>query len=101
MNEPTLVPFPPLTRRLRIVSSRTVRERDERSPSCTEMRTAELRIRAREKKALDGGKLNSLGLYPTVAIASDGAVGLLGIVTRDGEELYAVLRYGLAPIHRP
>ncbi|HZY49469.1 MAG TPA: choice-of-anchor tandem repeat NxxGxxAF-containing protein [Devosia sp.] len=50
---------------------------------------------------MDGGKLNSLGLYPTVAIASDGAVGLLGIVTRDGEQLYAVLRYGLAPIHRP
>src|SRR4026208_2270343 len=59
MNEPTPAPFTPLTRRLRIVSSRTVRERDARSPSCTEMRTAELRIRAREKKALDGGKLNS------------------------------------------
>jgi hypothetical protein len=50
---------------------------------------------------MDGGKLNSLGLYPTVAIASDGAVSLLGIVARDGQELYAVLRYGLAPIHRP
>jgi hypothetical protein len=50
---------------------------------------------------MDGGKLNSLGLYPTVAIASDGAVSLLGIVARDGKELYAVLRYGLAPIHRP
>src|SRR4026209_144106 len=59
MNQPTPAPFTPLTRQLRIVSSRTVRERDERSPSCTEMRTAELRIRAREKKALDGGKLNS------------------------------------------
>jgi hypothetical protein len=59
MNEPTPMPFAPLTRRLRIVSSRTVRERDERSPSCTEMRTEQRRIRAREKKALDGGKLNS------------------------------------------
>lgn len=50
---------------------------------------------------MDGGKLNSLGLYPTVAIASDGAVSLLGIITRDGQDSYAVLRYGLAPIHRP
>jgi hypothetical protein len=58
MNEPTPAPFPPLTRRLRIVSSQTVRERDERLSSCTEMRT-EHRIRAREKKALDGGKLSS------------------------------------------
>ena len=46
---------------------------------------------------MDGGKLTSLGLYPTVAIASDGAVSLLGIVDRDGEEPNAVLRYGLAP----
>ena len=47
---------------------------------------------------MDGGKLTSLGLYPTVAIASDGSVSLLGIVERDGEEANAVLRYGLAPI---
>jgi hypothetical protein len=46
---------------------------------------------------LDGGKLTSLGLYPTVAVASDGSVSLLGIVERDGEEANAVLRYGLAP----
>jgi len=46
---------------------------------------------------MDGGKLSSLGLYPTVAIASDGAVSLLGIVERDDEQSYAVLRYGLAP----
>jgi hypothetical protein len=32
---------------------------------------------------LDGGKLTSLGLYPTVAVASDGSVSLLGIVERD------------------
>ena len=47
---------------------------------------------------MDGGKLTSLGLYPTVAVASDGSVSLLGIVERDGEEANAVLRYGLAPI---
>ena len=47
---------------------------------------------------LDGGKLTSLGLYPTVAVASDGSVSFLGIVGRDGEEANAVLRYGLAPI---
>jgi hypothetical protein len=49
---------------------------------------------------MDGGKLASLGLYPTVAVASDGSVGLLGIVKRDGEEVDAVLRYGLAPLSR-
>ncbi len=49
---------------------------------------------------MDGGKLVSLGLYPTVAVASDGAVSLLGIVERDGEESNAVLRYGLAPTAR-
>ena len=46
---------------------------------------------------MDGGKLTSLGLYPTVSVASDGSVSLLGIVERDGEEANAVLRYGLAP----
>lgn len=46
---------------------------------------------------MDGGKLTSLGLYPTVAVASDGSVSFLGIVERDGEEANAVLRYGLAP----
>src|SRR5688572_17415446 len=55
MNAPTPIP---LTRRWRIVSSPTVRERDERSPSCTEMRTAARRSRAREK-ALNGGTVNS------------------------------------------
>ena len=49
---------------------------------------------------MDGGKLASLGLYPTVAIASDGSVSLLGIVEHDGEETNAVLRYGLAPVSR-
>jgi hypothetical protein len=49
---------------------------------------------------MDGGKLASLGLYPTVAVASDGSVGLLGIVERDGEQVDAVLRYGLAPLSR-
>jgi hypothetical protein len=46
---------------------------------------------------MDGGKLTSLGLYPTVAVASDGSVSFLGIIERDGEETDAVLRYGLAP----
>jgi hypothetical protein len=46
---------------------------------------------------MDGGKLRSLGFYPTVSVASDGSVSLLGIVERDGEEANAVLRYGLAP----
>jgi hypothetical protein len=48
---------------------------------------------------MDGGKLKSLGFYPTVSVASDGSVSLLGIVERDGEEVNAVLRYGLAPIN--
>jgi hypothetical protein len=48
---------------------------------------------------MNGGKLTSLGLYPTVAVASDGSVSLLGMVERDGEEANAVLRYGLAPIN--
>jgi hypothetical protein len=48
---------------------------------------------------MDGGKLMSLGFYPTVSVASDGSVSLLGIVERDGEEANAVLRYGLAPIN--
>jgi hypothetical protein len=48
---------------------------------------------------MDGGKLTSLGLFPTVAVASDGSVSLVGIVERDGEEANAVLRYGLAPIN--
>jgi hypothetical protein len=47
---------------------------------------------------MDGGKLASLGFYPTVAVASDGSVSLLGIVEHNGEEANAVLRYGLAPI---
>ena len=49
---------------------------------------------------MDGGKLTSLGLYPTVAAASDGSVSLLGIVERDGEAVNAVLRHGLAPVSR-
>jgi hypothetical protein len=49
---------------------------------------------------MDGGKLTSLGLYPTLAVASDGSVSFLGIVERDGEEANAVLRYGLAPMTR-
>jgi hypothetical protein len=48
---------------------------------------------------MDGGKLTSLGFYPTVAVASDGAVSFLGIVEREGEQVNAVLRYGLAPIN--
>jgi hypothetical protein len=55
------------------------------------------RVVAPGEPLMDGGKLTSLGLYPTVAVASDGSVSLLGIVERDGEEAYAVLRYGLAP----
>jgi hypothetical protein len=47
---------------------------------------------------MDGGKLTSLGLYPTVAVASDGSVSFLGIIERDGEGSDAVLRYGVAPI---
>ena len=48
---------------------------------------------------MDGGKLKSLGFYPTVSVASDGSVSLLGIVDHDGEEANAVLRYGLAPLN--
>jgi hypothetical protein len=57
------------------------------------------RIVAPGDPLMDGGKLTSLGLYPTVAVASDGSVSFLGIVERDGEQLNAVLRYGLAPIN--
>src|SRR5688572_14288001 len=56
MNAPTPSP---LTRRWRLISSPTVRERDESPLACTEMRTQRSRIRAREKKALDGGTVNS------------------------------------------
>jgi len=55
------------------------------------------RLFASGEPLMDGGKLSSLGLYPTVAIASDDSVSLLGIVERDGEMVDAVLRYGLAP----
>src|SRR6266545_5557844 len=48
----------PLTRRWRIVSSPTVREREQEAGSCTEIRTARSRSRAREK-ALDVGTVNS------------------------------------------
>ena len=48
----------PLTRRWRIVSSPTVRERDETQCSCTELRTVHSPRRAREK-ALDSGKDSS------------------------------------------
>jgi len=58
MNASTSERFTPLTRRLQIVSSETVRERDEISRSCTDIRTARLRTRAREK-ALDGGTVSS------------------------------------------
>jgi hypothetical protein len=57
------------------------------------------RILASGEPLMDGGKLSSLGLYPTVALASDGSVSLLGIVERDGEDTNAVLRYGLAPVN--
>ncbi len=57
------------------------------------------RILASGEPLMDGGKLTSLGLYPTVALASDGSVSLLGIVERDGEDTNAVLRYGLAPVN--
>jgi hypothetical protein len=57
------------------------------------------RIIALGAPLMDGGKLTSLGLYPTVAVASDGSVSFLGIVERDGEEADAVLRYGLAPLN--
>jgi len=58
-----------------------------------------MRVVAPGDPLMDGGKLTSFGLYPTVAVASDGSVSLLGIVERDGEETNAVLRYGLAPIN--
>jgi hypothetical protein len=57
------------------------------------------RVLALGDPLMDGGKLTSLGLYPTVAVAPDGSVSLLGIVERDGEEANAVLRYGLAPVN--
>ena len=56
------------------------------------------RILAPGDPLMDGGKLTSFGLYPTVAVASDGSVSFLGIVERDGDEANAVLRYGLAPV---
>ena len=56
------------------------------------------RVVAPGDSLMDGGKLASFGFYPTVAVASDGSVSLLGIVERNGEEANAVLRYGLAPI---
>jgi hypothetical protein len=57
------------------------------------------RIFASGEPLMDGGKLTSLGLYPTVALAPDGSVSLLGIVERDGEDANAVLRYGVAPLN--
>jgi hypothetical protein len=56
------------------------------------------RILSSGEPLMDGGKLSSFGLYPTVAIASDDSVSLLGLVERDGEQSNAVLRYGLAPL---
>jgi hypothetical protein len=56
------------------------------------------RILSSGEPLMDGGKLSSFGLYPTVAIASDNSVSLLGLVERDGEQSNAVLRYGLAPV---
>jgi hypothetical protein len=56
------------------------------------------RVAAPGDPLMDGGKLLSLGLYPTVSVASDGSVSFLGVVERDGEEANAVLRYGFAPI---
>src|SRR5712691_12928431 len=58
MNDSTSALPTPLTRRWRIVSSRSVRERDEESRSCTDIRTARVWARAREK-ALDGGTVRS------------------------------------------
>jgi hypothetical protein len=55
------------------------------------------RVVAAGDPLIDGGKLASFGLYPTVAVASDGSVSFLGFVERDGEQLDAVLRLGLAP----
>ncbi len=56
------------------------------------------RVLSSGEQLMDGGKLSSFGLYPTVAIASDDSVSLLGLVERDGEQTNAVLRYGLAPL---
>ena len=58
MNDSTSTRSTPLTRRWRIVSSRSVRERDEEPRSCTDIRTARFRARAREK-ALDGDTVRS------------------------------------------
>jgi hypothetical protein len=58
------------------------------------------RILASGEPLMDGGKLASFGLYPTVAVASDGSISLLGIVERGGEDTNAVLRYGPAPVNR-
>ncbi len=58
MNASTSERFIPLTRRWQIVSSETVREGDEISRSCTDIRTPRIRRRAREK-ALDGGTVSS------------------------------------------
>src|SRR6266498_4747703 len=58
MNDSTSTRSTPLTRRWRIVSSRSVRERAEEPRSCTDIRTARFRLRAREK-ALDGGTVRS------------------------------------------
>src|SRR5213594_1254774 len=58
MNNSTSARSTPLTRRWRIVSSRSVRERDEESCLCTDIRTARFLARAREK-ALDGDTVRS------------------------------------------
>src|SRR6266566_4350041 len=58
MNDSTSTHPTPLTRRWQIVSSPPVRERDEESRSCTDIRTARFWARAREK-ALDGGTVRS------------------------------------------
>src|SRR5206468_796132 len=58
MNNSTSARSTPLTRRWRIVSSRSVRERDEESRLCTDIRTARFLARAREK-ALDGDTVRS------------------------------------------
>jgi hypothetical protein len=57
-----------------------------------------LRVAGPGDPLVDDGKVTSLGLYPTVAVASDGSVSFLGLVERDGDQVNAVLRYGLAPI---
>src|SRR6266540_3377028 len=61
----------PLTRRWRILSSPTVRDSDQESRSCTEIRTARSRSRAREK-ALDIGAVNAVNAVnldtPLVAV---------------------------------